>query len=81
MQPLVRGESKKFLSRVGGFGLNLSHTLHGPGVVQVLERWQIVANHLLGHANDTLPSASVLGSRGRVPDGDGAGQDGLSDGV
>lgn len=74
MQP-----QKKFLSRVGGFGLNLSLRLHVPGVVQVLERWQIAANHLLSRANDTLPSAR--GSRGRVPDGDGADQDGLTDGV
>ncbi|KAK0149538.1 Otospiralin [Merluccius polli] len=54
--------------------------LWGPGGVQVLERWQIAANHLICGANDTLQSALVLGNGSSVPDGDGGGEDGLNDG-
>jgi len=48
--------------------------------MQVLERLQIAANHLLNRANNTLQSALVLGSGSSVPDGDGRGEDGLNDG-
>ncbi len=48
------------------------------GGVQVLETWQITANHLLSRVDDTLQSN--LGSGSSVPDGDGRGEDGLNNG-
>ncbi len=68
------------MSKVGGVGHNLSCMPQGPGGIQVLERWQIAANHLLCRANDTLQSALVFGSGSSIPDGDGGGDDGLNDG-
>ncbi len=47
--------------------------------MQVLEGWQIAADHLLSRVNDMLQSDLILSS-GSVPDGDGGGEDGLSDG-
>src|SRR4029434_4988775 len=67
------------VSRVGGVGHNLPCTPQGRGCIQVLERWQIAANHLLGGTDDTLQSAFVIGSGSSVPDGDGGGEDGLDD--
>ena len=67
------------MSGVRGVSHNLSSSPQGPGGVQVLERWQIAANHLLCGANDTLQSVFVLGSS--VSDGDGEGEDGLNDGA
>src|SRR4029434_7943687 len=71
---------KEFVTRVGGVGHNLTCTPQGPGCIQVLERFQIAANHLFSRKNDTLQSAFVLGSGTSVPDGDGGGEDGLNDG-
>ena len=68
------------MSGVGGISHNLSCVPQGPGGVQVLERRQIAANHLLCRPNDTLQSALVLGGGSSVPDGDGGGEDGLDDG-
>ncbi len=48
--------------------------------VQVLEGWQIAANHLLRRANDTLQCALLLDSGSSVADGDGGSEDGLNDG-
>ena len=80
-QPPTRGEClKEFVSGVGGISHNLSCTPQGPGGVQVLERRQIAANHLLCRPNDTLQSALVLGGGSSVLDGDGGGEDGLNDG-
>lgn len=64
---------KLFLSRVGH---DLPCTLHGPGVVQVLERLHVAFDHPLSRVNDTLQSALVSNSGGRVPNCDEAGQDG-----
>ena len=64
----------------GGDGLDLSCLPQCPRGVQVLQGQQIAANHLFGTADDTLQSALVLGSCSSVPDGDGIGEDGLSDG-
>ena len=55
------------MSRVGGVGYNLPCLPQGPGGIQVLEGWQIAANHLLSRANDTLQSALVLGGGSSVP--------------
>ena len=65
---------------MGGVGHNLPHSLQGPRGVQVLEGWQIAADHLLSSADDTLQSALVLGSGSSVPDCDGGGEDGLNKG-
>lgn len=51
-----------------------------PGGLRFLEGRQIAANHLLCKPNDALQSAPVLGAGGSEPNGDGGGQDGLSDG-
>jgi len=69
------------MSGVGGVDHNLTCWPQGPGGMQVPERWQITANHLLSRANDTLQFSLVLGSGSSVPDGDGGGEDGLNDGV
>jgi len=68
------------MSTVGGVDHNLTCSPQGPGGVQVLERWQIAADHLLSRANDTLQSALVLGSGSSASDGDRGGVDGLNDG-
>jgi len=52
----------------------------GPGGVQVVEGWQIAANHPLCRADETLQPALILGCGCSVPDGDGGGEDGLDDG-
>jgi len=66
-----------FMSGVGGVDHNLTCSPQGPGGVQVLERLQIAADHLLSRGNDTMESALVLGSGSRVPDCDGGGEDGV----
>ena len=48
--------------------------------MQVLEGMQIIADHLLSSADDTLQSALVHGSSSSLPDGDGGGVYGLNDG-
>ena len=59
-QPPARGESlQKFVSKMKEADNNLTCTPQGPWGVQVLERRQIAAAHLLSRANDTLQSASV----------------------
>jgi len=68
------------MSRVGGVDYNLTCSPQGPGGLQVLERWQIAANHHFSRANDTLQSALVFGSGSSIPDGDGGGEAGLNDG-
>ena len=65
---------------MGWISHNFSCTPQGPGGVQVLDRRQIAANHLLCRPNDTLQSALVLGGGSSVPDGDEGGEDGLNDG-
>jgi len=65
---------------VGGVDHELTCSPQGPGGMQVLERWQIAAYHLLSRANETLQYALVLGSGSSVTDGDGGGEDGLHDG-
>jgi len=67
------------VSGVGWVDHNLTCSPQGLEGVQVLERWQIAANHLLSKANDMLQSALVLGSGSSIPDGDGGGEDGLND--
>jgi len=64
---------------VGGVDHNFTRLRQGPGGVQVLEGWQISANHLLSRANGMLQSALVLGSGSSVSDGDGGGENGLND--
>ena len=54
--------------------------LEGPGGVQVVEGWQVAADHLLCRADDTLQPGLILGCGCSVPDGDGGGEDGLNDG-
>ena len=47
-QPPARGKCfKQFVTGLRGVGHNLSCTPPDPGGIQVLERWQIAANHLL----------------------------------
>jgi len=76
---LPEGRDSEYMS--GGRGRPQSYcSPQGPGGVQVLERWQIAADHLLSRANYTLQSALVLGSGSSLPDGDGGGGDGLNDG-
>ncbi|XP_060759872.1 sortilin isoform X2 [Neoarius graeffei] len=52
----------------------------GPGPVQVLKRQKVAANCPVSRVNDALQSALVPGSGSSVPDSDGEGEDGLSDG-
>ena len=74
-QPPARGEGgEQFVSRVGGVG----HYLPCPP--QVVEGWQIAADHLLCRADDSLQPALILGCGCGVLDGDGGGEDGLHDG-
>src|SRR4029434_2359881 len=70
---------KEFVTWVGGIGHNLTCPPQGPRGEQVLKRWKIAANHLLGGTDDTLQSAFVIGSGSSVPDRDGGGEDGLDD--
>jgi len=42
------------MSRVGGVDHNLNCSPQGPGGMQVLERWQIAANHLSPHLSFSL---------------------------
>ncbi len=80
-QPPASGEClKESVTGVGGVSHNLTFTLYGPRVVQVLEGWKIAADHFLSRSNDTLQSALVLGSGSSEPDGDRRGEDGLDDG-
>src|SRR4029434_2086040 len=79
-QPSAGGEwHKEFVYRVGGISHNLPCMPQGPGCIQILERWQIAANHLLRRTDDMLQSAFVIGSGSSVPDGDGGGEDGFDD--
>ena len=55
-----RGGFQKDLTRLGRVSHNHPCSLQGPGVVQVLECWQIAANHLLSRTNDTLQLFSGL---------------------
>lgn len=55
-------------------------TPQGLGGVQVLEGWQIAANHRLGRVNDMLQSAIVLGSGSSILGGDEGDKDGFSEG-
>ena len=64
---------------MGGIGHNLTCPPQGPRGEQVLKRWKIAANHLLGRTDDTLQSAFVIGSGSSIPDGDAGGEDGLDD--
>lgn len=78
-QPSARG--RRFKQRVSGVG-GLSHnrSCMSPGGAQVLERWQIAANLRLSSPDGTLQPGLVLHGGGRVPDGDGNGEDGLDEG-
>lgn len=51
-----------------------------PGDVQVLERWQLTANHLLSSTHNALQSVYVPGGGGSEPHSDGGGQNRLNDG-
>ena len=80
MPPARREGGEQFVSRVGGVGQYLSCPPQGPGGMQVVEGWQIAADHPLCRADDTLQPALILGCGCGVPDGDGGGEDGLDDG-
>ena len=80
-QPPARGEvGEQCVSRVAGVGHYLTSPTQGPGGMQVVEGWQIAADHLLCRADDPLQPALILGCGYSVPDGDGGGEDGLHDG-
>ena len=66
---------------MGGVSCNLACTPQGPGGLQILETWEVAANHLLSRVNDTLQSDLVPGRSSSVLDGDGGGEDGLDDGL
>ncbi|XP_035526791.1 phospholipid phosphatase-related protein type 4-like [Morone saxatilis] len=58
--PPGRGKCFKELeSGVGGVSHNIACTPQGPGGVQVLEAWQIAADHLLSRSNDLPLSLAV----------------------
>lgn len=62
-----------------GFGLDeLQPPTKGARYKEILEGWQVTANHLVCRQNNTLQSALVLDS-GRIPDGDGGDDNGLCD--
>ena len=61
-------------------GGDLSCTPHSPGGVQVMQGWEVASDHLLCRVDDALQSALVLGSGCSVPDSDGGGEYGLTDG-
>ncbi|KAK5614887.1 hypothetical protein CRENBAI_010337 [Crenichthys baileyi] len=78
-QPPARGESLiQFVSKVGGVSCDLPCSPPSPGGIEFMKRRKIAANHPLCRANDTLQPALVPDGGSSVPDGDGGGEDGLS---